>query len=522
MNKSARRFATLAAGLMLALGVTCAGDALAVVDMHGAPPLQSWTPAAQPKLILLCVHGLGLHAGSFAEFGERMKKDGVAVYAIDAHGFGQWWKNGNSKIDFDATMKDIGNVRESIAKEYPGVPIFLLGESMGGAVALQAASEYQDKFAGLICAVPSGDRFGDLNMDLHLGLRVLTKGFGERFDVGDAVIKNATKKHGDKPGELDAKSQAHRAKWSNDPLARKEFSVGELLTFQNFMGKNVPAAQTLKSMPVLFVQGAHDNLVRPSGTWDVWEYLQTTNRDKVISETSEHLIFENGQFSENDVKFVNDWIAKKLAAASNKPPVVESKPVKVDAAANAPSIIKSSSNLTYWIELKRDGQTFRCNNKTEFRSGDEIRFHVRAGVDGYAYILMQQGSGGGRAVLFPEQRTGTNNAISSGKDCAIPTMTYLRFDDNPGVEKVSVVFSKRPLDVKRALDSANTLTAYVSPDRTGAKDLVPTRMQLSWGDATPVLMPKTEPESMLAVHSSVVNVASQDDTVALEIALEHK
>jgi hypothetical protein len=47
-------------------------------------------------------------------------------------------------------------------------------------------------------------------------------------------------------------------------------------------------------------------------------------------------------------------------------------------------------------------------------------------------------------------------------------------------------------------------------------------MQLSWDDTAPVLMPKTEPDAMLASHSSLVKVACAEDTVALDIALEHK
>lgn len=448
-------------------------------------------------MALLCLHGLGLHAGSFADFGERMARDGYAVYAIDIRGFGQWAARNQKKIDFDATMHDIEQVRDLIALEHPGVPIFIVGESMGGAVALQAASKFQDKFDGLVCAVPSGDRFGDLNVDLHIGLKVLTKGFTERFDAGDAVIRHATK------------DGAHRQKWANDPLTRKDYSVGELLTFQTFMDKNRAAAEQMKTMPVLFVQGAHDTLVRPSGTWDVWEYLQSPVRDKVISESSEHLIFENGRFSANDIKYVDDWMERALKSQTAKAPHMEAPTeegvAQADPALSAPSLIKSVSNLAYWIELKRDGKTFRCTNKTAFRSGDEIRFHVRSAVNGYAYIVLQQGSGGGRAVLFPESRTGTDNSVIANDDTAIPTKTYLRFDDKPGLEKLNLLFSKRPIHGEQ---SASTLTAYVSPDRSGAKDLVPTRMQLSWDDAD--------------TGAAIVRVSSPDDTIALNIALEHR
>jgi acylglycerol lipase len=511
------RLTGIAVAILMACG-SWAPPADAVVDTKGTPPIRAWLPSGSPKMVILCLHGLGLHAGSYTAFGERMSKDGVAVYAIDERGFGQFYHRGEDKIDFDATMKDIGVVRELIAREHPGVPLFLMGESMGGAMALQAASHYQDKFTGVICSVPAGDRFGDLNVDLKLGLKVLTKGFTGRFNAGDAVIKHSTMKHGDTSGVIDEKSAAHRKMWSEDPLGRKDFSIGELLVFSKFCDRNTSAARALKEMPVLFVQGAKDSLIRPSGTWDVWDYLQTPNKDKVLSAQSEHLIFENGQFGEDDLKYVNNWISKVLAP---KVAAVVT-PVQVDASANAPSVIKSASNLTYWIELKRDGKTFRCNNKTQFKSGDEIRFHVRAGVDGYAYILMKQGASGGRAVLFPEQRTGTNNAISAGRDCAIPTLTYLRFDEHAGVENVSLIFSKKPMEIDSVLNDKNTVMAYVSPDKSGAKDLVPTRMQLSWDDTNPILIPQAQQDTALASHSSLVHVASPDDTVALDIALEHK
>lgn len=501
---------TIILALIASLSI-CLGGVSAKVQTSIMPALPPavWAPTTgQPRLAILCIHGLGLHSGSFKDLGETLRSQGIAVYATDVRGFGKWFTQGHPQIDFDATMNDIAAAREQIAKEHPGVPIFILGESMGGAIALQAASMFPDKFTGLICAVPSGDRFGDLNVDLHLGFKVLTKGFDQRFDVGSAVIRHATQ------------NEQHRKKWSDDPLARKDFSVGELLGFQKFMNKNFDAAKKLDSMPVLFVQGANDHLVHPGGTWDVFDYLMTPKRDKVVSASSEHLIFENGQFSKNDVKFVLDWIKRTTEPTTEA--IATQAPI-ADVADATPSVIKSASNLTYWIELKRNGKNFRCNNKTEFQSGDEIRFHVRCGVDGYAYILMQQGSGGSKAVLFPESRTGTNNEIAAGADCAIPTMTYLRFDDHPGVEKLSVIFSKKPIDINKVLRDPNTVTAYVSPDKSGAKDLVPTRMQLSWDDSSPVLMPKYEPQSGLASHSSDVRVAyGEESTIALDIALEHR
>ncbi len=47
-----------------------ASPSLAAVDTHGYPPLDAWIPAGQPRLVILCLHGLGLHAGSYADLGD--------------------------------------------------------------------------------------------------------------------------------------------------------------------------------------------------------------------------------------------------------------------------------------------------------------------------------------------------------------------------------------------------------------------------------------------------------------------
>jgi hypothetical protein len=69
----------------------------------------------------------------------------------------------------------------------------------------------------------------------------------------------------------------------------------------------------------------------------------------------------------------------------------------------------------------------------------------------------------------------------------------------------------------QALNPPVYLTAYVSDDMSGSKDLVPTRMQLSWDDPTPVILPDQVPGqekigSQLHVHQhgSLVKVSFND------------
>ena len=497
----------------------------AEISEPGLPPTCAWLPAGKPTSVLLCIHGLGLHMGSYRDLAEALKKRGMAVYAVDVRGFGSWFLKGEPKLDFEGTIADIGKTIEYIQQRYPTTPIYLLGESMGGAVALQAAAHYQDKIKGLICSVPAGDRHQGLSSDMHVGMHVLTGGFRQRFDAGSLVISYAT----DNP--------EHRSMWESDPRSRKMYSPSELLTFQHLMNRNMPAAHSLSSLPVLVIQGTKDRLVLGSGTWDVYDHITSPNRKFAISMAAEHLIYENGQCSPEDLQYTLNWMNNVAAGpatatgsvAVDRPPqtpTTQDSALLASVPTTTPQLIRRNSGISYWIELKRNGQTFRCNNKMDFRSGDEIRFHVSAATDGYAYIFMKQGSSGAHALLFPNNKTGADNSLKADIDCAIPTRTFLKFDNTPGIEKLSLVFAKIPINIDHVIQDPNTVMAFVSPDASGAKDIVPTRMQISWGDTTPLLMPTSASSTNIALAStsSLVQVACNNphDVMSLEIALEHK
>ncbi len=507
-----------------------------------SPPTLCWgEKISGPKVAILCIHGLGLHKGAFDEFGKVMAAKGIPTYAIDVRGFGDWYLKGDEKLDLAQTLADIHSTLLNIKAKYPGTPIYILGESMGGAVALHAAAEFPDLVSGLISSVPSGDRWSGVGQDLKVGLHVLAGGFNGRFNVGKHVVEHATH------------DEQLRKRWEDDPASRSKFSPEELILFQNFMNRNNAVAAKLTSMPVLILQGAHDKLVRPGGSFNVWDHLATPDRTFAASKSTEHLIFEYGSFSNDDLNFVCNWIDKHLAPlpdqhVSSEEPVIPPKPSvpsKDELLASSPNLANKHGlntpsdvltsvhgganlpSLSYWIELMRDGKRYRCNNKTSFKSGDEIRIHVIANSDGYAYILMKQGSSGAHAVLFPEARTGRNNAVQANKDYALPSATWLKFDNHAGTERVGLVFSKSALDPDTNKYLNNKQAVIVSADRSGAKDLCPTRMQMSWDDPNPLIMPGSGAESdaaLASMNSSMVKIAQKDNkesVIAVDFDLEH-
>ena len=506
----------------------------------------------EPRAVLLCIHGLGLHKGTYEDFGREMAKKGLITYAIDMRGFGSWIpKQKNALIDFDGSLVDIKRALTEIRKAHPGLPLIMLGESMGGGIGIHATALYPDLIDGLISSVPSGDRFNSVDNSLKVGVHAIWGGFNKPIDIGPMVVGAATKK-----SDL-------RERWLKDPLCRTKISPNELITFQHFMNGNFDSAGQIKKTPVLFIMGSNDKLVRPVATFKLFDSLATPNKDKVMSNSAEHLIFEEGQFSKDDLSYINNWIDKKVLAkgkddsddtkvaddktdtklAQKKPEetVALAAPVLVKPATNsntnkiatqpADSGIKvsSASGMSYWIELNRGGKIYRCNNKMAFKSGDSIRFHIIPDSAGYAYIVMKEGSSGKKTILFPSKDTGTKNYLAAKTDYPLPK-DWLTFDNTPGIEKMSLLFSTTKIASEQALNPPVYLTAYVSDDMSGSKDLVPTRMQLSWDDPTPVILPDQVPgqeklaRSFSSSSGSMVKVSFNDPggLMAVDVALAHQ
>src|ERR1700733_8492835 len=123
-------------------------------------PSVSWLPAdGKPRLAMLCIHGFSLHKGCYDAFGKEMAKDGIATYAIDLRGFGESKGTAQrTELDFDGCLVDIKAELEEIHKNHPALPVIILGESMGGAIALRATALYPKLVSGLVSSVPARDR----------------------------------------------------------------------------------------------------------------------------------------------------------------------------------------------------------------------------------------------------------------------------------------------------------------------------------------------------------------------------
>ena len=118
-------------------------------------PVRRWLPAGAPHAVIVAVHGFNDYSNAFQAPAVWLAERGVAVYAYDQRGFGAApqrgiWPGAPAMVD------DLGAMARLVGARHPGRPLYLLGDSMGGAVVMVAlAGPDPPTHDGVILASPA-------------------------------------------------------------------------------------------------------------------------------------------------------------------------------------------------------------------------------------------------------------------------------------------------------------------------------------------------------------------------------
>ncbi|KAG7091183.1 hypothetical protein E1B28_010234 [Marasmius oreades] len=122
---------------------------------------------SQPKAALVFIHGFAEHVGRYDHIHPQFSKHDIALFTFDQRGFGRTAldekerSKGSSwgKTSWDQQMEDINWALKHAREEFPRVPLFLMGHSMGGGEILGWTAGYGSKtliasLAGVIASSP--------------------------------------------------------------------------------------------------------------------------------------------------------------------------------------------------------------------------------------------------------------------------------------------------------------------------------------------------------------------------------
>lgn len=107
-----------------------------------------WPCDGQPRAIVVLVHGLAEHAGRYQHVAEALNGRGIAVLAVDHVGHGRSPGQRGHLDRFDEYLDGVSELVDRAARDYPNLPVFLLGHSMGGLIASAWILDHEDRLAG--------------------------------------------------------------------------------------------------------------------------------------------------------------------------------------------------------------------------------------------------------------------------------------------------------------------------------------------------------------------------------------
>ncbi|MCB2224108.1 MAG: lysophospholipase [Actinobacteria bacterium] len=124
---------------------------------EGAIFYRAWVPE-EPRRIVVLVHGYAEHSGRYAHVAGALAADGAAVYAEDHIGHGRSDGERALLTDFEHVVDDLTTLAGIARGEHPGLPLIMLGHSMGGLLSSRFAQRHPGGIDGLIlCGAVVGD-----------------------------------------------------------------------------------------------------------------------------------------------------------------------------------------------------------------------------------------------------------------------------------------------------------------------------------------------------------------------------
>jgi acylglycerol lipase len=227
----------------------------AIIAEAGARlPLRIWLPETKVAATILALHGFNDYSNAYAGPAADWATRGIATFAYDQRGFGEAPDRGKW-VGTQRLGEDLVIASQLVARRYPGVPHFILGESMGGAVVIAAeagADGIPKPVAdGIILSAPAV--WGRASMN------VFERGalwFGDTFFPHMTVTGNSL--HITASDNIEMLRELGR-----DPLVLKETRIDTITGLVNLMDTALDAAPRLTG-PMLLLYGAHDELIPPA------------------------------------------------------------------------------------------------------------------------------------------------------------------------------------------------------------------------------------------------------------------
>lgn len=258
-----------------------------------------WQPEAAPKAVVVIVHGYTEHGGRYHRFAEFLTGQGYLVYAHDhaGHGLSEGVRAHISA--FETYVDDLRLFFDIVRNKNGALPLFLFGQSMGGAVGLLFTARYGECLNGAVFSAPALIVALKVSPLLKFISKILSalmpkmkvnKGIAEHLSRDPAVIED----------------------YIQDPLVYSGKNRARLGYLLLQLEKVIPPVLPEITLPVCILQGTEDKIIDPKGARIIYEGISSEDKTLKWYNALYHELLHEPEKQEV-MQFILQWLDNRIS-----------------------------------------------------------------------------------------------------------------------------------------------------------------------------------------------------------------
>lgn len=285
---------------------------------------RSWvSEGTAPKAVLEIAHGMAEHSARYDAFATFMAERGYTVYMNDHAGHGRSAQiNGHfaDENGWENVVGDLNALMDQAAENHPGLPLFLMGHSMGSFLSRSFLSRYGQRLSGCILCGTMGQNPGVKPGKALASLQCKVRGPRSRGKLIDRLAFGSYNKRIENPVNEFAwlsRDEKNCKAYAADKMCGFEFTAAgyrDLFTGLEEVSSPQWAAAVPKDLPIYLVAGTDDpvgnygagpkqvaDMLKTAGVKNVDLKLYPGMRHELLNELGKEQVYSD----------ILDWLEKR-------------------------------------------------------------------------------------------------------------------------------------------------------------------------------------------------------------------
>lgn len=267
--------------------------------------LRYFTPLnTEEKAMLICLHGLGAHSAYWTILADFLLPKGIYLYVPDMRSHGRTEAKIGHLDNFDIVFSDIREIIEYIKKKNPRLPLFMLGESMGGAIAINYVSRFPQNIDGLILSAPA---IKAVNTNIIQSLFNLPSYLFHLAFLPEKLVFKLTGEE-----ELGSRDPGQQNYDSTDPAHLQKTSMRFMINLAKIVRNTLKEAVNKINLPIIIFQGSGDKVISEKGAKEFYEKLPARDKTLKIFNGSYHCLMTDPASKDEIREIIYQWMIERI------------------------------------------------------------------------------------------------------------------------------------------------------------------------------------------------------------------